>query len=49
MSAYTVVDSVGWNRTRVRRLERGEWKRLKESEVRGLIALYDTVETRRGK
>ncbi|CAM4305132.1 helix-turn-helix transcriptional regulator [Nocardiopsis rhodophaea] len=46
-NAYEVADAMGWNRTKVHRLERGEWKRLKEADVRNLASFYGVTDRKR--
>ncbi|ASU82549.1 XRE family transcriptional regulator [Nocardiopsis gilva YIM 90087] len=46
-NAYEVADAMRWNRTKVHRLERGEWKRLKEADVRRLADFYGVADRRR--
>ncbi|MDA8372476.1 MAG: helix-turn-helix transcriptional regulator [Nocardiopsaceae bacterium] len=40
ISSAEVAERMGWNQTKVNRLERGEWKRLKEDDLRRLTKLY---------
>lgn len=39
-----VAGQMGWNQTKVNRLERGEWKRLKEDDLRRLADLYGVTD-----
>ncbi|MBB4929812.1 hypothetical protein F4561_000632 [Lipingzhangella halophila] len=43
LSSTYVAERMGWNQTKVNRLERGEWKRLKEDDLRSLAALYQVT------
>lgn len=46
-TSYEAADAMGWHRTKVHRLERGEWKRLREADVRGLAEYYGVDDERR--
>ncbi len=47
LSSAHVAQRMGWNQTKVNRLERGEWKRLKEDDLRNLATLYGVTTTDR--
>ena len=44
LRAVEVAKAMGWNMTKVHRLERGEWKRLKEGDLRALSNLYGVTD-----
>jgi len=46
-TSYEVADAMGWHRTKVHRLERGEWKRLREQDVRALAEYYGVKDQKR--
>ncbi|WP_017592363.1 helix-turn-helix domain-containing protein [Nocardiopsis potens] len=46
-TSYEVADAMGWHRTKVHRLERGEWKRLREQDVRALADYYGVDDQKR--
>ncbi|MDA2809450.1 helix-turn-helix transcriptional regulator [Nocardiopsis sp. RSe5-2] len=45
-TSYEAADAMGWHRTKVHRLERGEWKRLREADVRSLAEYYGVADRR---
>ncbi|GAB3490105.1 helix-turn-helix domain-containing protein [Nocardiopsis coralliicola] len=46
-TTYEAADAMGWHRTKVHRIERGEWKRLREKDLRSLCAYYGVSDAAR--
>lgn len=44
VNAAEVADAMGWDRTKVNRMERGKWKRLNPQDVRALAEYYGVSE-----
>ncbi|TQN32840.1 helix-turn-helix protein [Haloactinospora alba] len=44
LGTVEVSQRMNWDRTKLNRIERGDWKRLKEQDVRGLAQLYGVTE-----
>lgn len=40
LDTLDVAQALGWDRSKVNRIERSQWKRLKEADIRGLCGLY---------
>lgn len=47
MGTVEVANRLGWDRTKLNRIERGEWKRLKEGDLRALATLYGVTDAER--
>lgn len=44
VNATEVADAMGWDRTKVNRIERGRWKRLNPQDVRALAEYYGVAD-----
>ncbi|QVQ51741.1 helix-turn-helix domain-containing protein [Spiractinospora alimapuensis] len=44
VNAAEVADAMGWDRTKVNRMERGKWKRLNPQDIRALAEYYGVSE-----
>ena len=44
MGTVEVTRRLNWDRTKLNRIERGDWKRLKEADVRALAQLYGVTD-----
>nr|WP_281382004.1 helix-turn-helix transcriptional regulator [Nocardiopsis mwathae] len=44
LDTLETAQRMGWDRSKVNRIERSQWKRLKEADIRGLCALYGVAD-----
>ncbi|MDA2803228.1 helix-turn-helix domain-containing protein [Nocardiopsis suaedae] len=44
LDTLDVAQALGWDRSKVNRIERSQWKRLKEADIRGLCGLYEVTD-----
>ena len=47
LDTLEVAQRLGWDRSKVNRIERSQWKRLKETDIRDLCELYGVQEAGR--